>query len=388
VLVAILAVTRRALGSAAPRQRAAIVEAHHLDRLTNLALDYSLAVKPGQVVVISGPGIAEPLIFKLFAAAIQRGARPIIRLAGDLYRETHVRANGADHDRWLNPAKVGEGAPVDHSIGLWALEDEPPTAAVEAEPAPSGDEEQTHQREFLQAAADEKLRWLALFYPTPAAARVAELSFKALDQLVVAADRLDEPDPSAAWRAQFAHQELLCKRLERARNLRFTSPSGIDLTMSIAGRKWINSGGHYNLPDGEVFTAPIESSITGLFIGDFPLLHLGQVIRSPRLFFEAGQLVQVDAEEGAVALRQLIATDPGASRVGEIALGLNRRITAGTKVSLIDEKIGGTFHLALGAAYPETGGTNDSLVHRDFVADLRGGGVVEIDGVPIELDFT
>jgi len=124
----------------------------------------------------------------------------------------------------------------------------------------------------------------------------------------------------------------------------------------------------------------VEGSVTGVFSGDLPVLHEDQVIDGVRLEFDGGRLVRAFAERGDDALQRLIAQDPGAARVGEVAIGLNPRLAVGTKMSLLDEKIGGTFHIALGAAYPETGGSNDSLVHRDFVADLRQGGRIELDG--------
>jgi len=362
-------------------------------RLVQLAMGYALAVRPGDVLVISGPRVAEPLVYRLFGAALGLGALPVIRYRGDLYRETTLCTAGDGAERWVNPLGVPEGRPVARSVGIWAMEEAGPAAhALLGECAPAGaagpsapalrshPEEHARQREFLQAAAAGKLRWLALFYPTPAAARIAGMAPDAFEQLIFAADMLDELNPPAAWRALFERQERLCQRLGRARTIRFTTPRGTDLTMRIGGRKWINSGGHRNLPDGEVFTAPVEGSVTGVFSGDLPVLHEDQVIDGVRLEFDGGRLVRAFAERGDDALQRLIAQDPGAARVGEVAIGLNPRLAVGTKMSLLDEKIGGTFHIALGAAYPETGGSNDSLVHRDFVADLRQGGRIELDG--------
>ncbi len=360
------------------------MKARDLERLTDLAMDYSLAVRPGHIVVVSGPDVAEDFLRRLFEAVLARAGLPVIRLRGDLYRQTLLHTTGDDRDRWLNPLGVPDGSPIDRSLGIWTA-GPPGSGACDASPASPNGDERARQGAFLHAAAERKLRWLALFYPTPAAARAATMSAEDFTTLVAAADMLDTPDPAAAWQEAFDRQQRLCTTLGKADTIRFTTPEGTDLTVGVAGRTWINNAGHRNLPDGEIFTAPVESGVHGTFVADLPVLFRGQVIRGARLEFNGGRLVRTGADEGSAALRDLAATDPGASRVGEIALGLNPRRTAATTISLLDEKIGGTFHVGIGAAYPETGGTNSSVVHRDFIADLRRGGRIDVDGEPFEI---
>jgi aminopeptidase len=218
-----------------------------------------------------------------------------------------------------------------------------------------------------------------VLYPTEASAALAGMSMESFDDMVVAATMLDQPDPQSAWQDIYDRQQHLCRKFALASKIRFTTRRGTDLTMNVKGRRWLNGSGQCNLPDGEVFTAPIESSVNGTFIPDYPVVHMGHLIDGARFEFTDGRLVNVSADCGEAALHQMVSQDDGAARIGEVGLGLNPRITKGTGMSLIDEKMGGTFHIALGLAYPMTGGANVSVIHRDFIADLRKGGRIEFD---------
>jgi aminopeptidase len=146
------------------------------------------------------------------------------------------------------------------------------------------------------------------------------------------------------------------------------------------GRTWINCDGHENFPDGEVFTGPVEDSTEGFVCYSFPAVHGGREVDGIRLQFRAGRVVDATAAKGEDFLHAMLDQDAGARVLGEIALGTNYAVRHYTRNTLFDEKIGGTFHAALGTAYPETGGTNQSGLHWDMVCDLRPGGKVFVDG--------
>ena len=139
--------------------------------------------------------------------------------------------------------------------------------------------------------------------------------------------------------------------------------NGTDLTVGVGGRTWIPCGGHENFPDGEVFTGPVESSLEGEVHFSFPASFQGRLVEDVRLVFSGGEVVEATAARGQDFLDGMLAMDDGAHRAGEFAFGLNDAITEFTKNTLFDEKIGGTVHLALGKAYPETGGQNRSALH-------------------------
>jgi len=153
-----------------------------------------------------------------------------------------------------------------------------------------------------------------------------------------------------------------------------------DLTLSIDGRTFINSDGHFNFPDGEFFTGPVEDSANGCTRYSFPASISGRSVEDVRLRFENGVVVEARAAQGQDFLDKMLTMDEGARRLGEFAFGNNPNIDLSIKNILFDEKIGGTVHLALGASIPETGGVNQSTLHWDMVCDLCRGGEIRVDG--------
>ncbi|MEM4498913.1 MAG: aminopeptidase, partial [Sulfolobales archaeon] len=156
--------------------------------------------------------------------------------------------------------------------------------------------------------------------------------------------------------------------------LRFLG-DGVDLTLRVDGRKWINDDGRKNMPGGEVYTAPIEDSAEGFIVFTYPAIWRGVEVEGVKLVFKHGVVVDATAVKGEQFLKKILSVDEGSRRIGEIAFGLNYGIDAFTKQILLDEKMGGTIHLALGSAYPTTGGTNKSAIHWDLIKDMRHGKV-------------
>ena len=153
-----------------------------------------------------------------------------------------------------------------------------------------------------------------------------------------------------------------------------------DLTFSTTGRAYVIGDGHINMPDGEVYTAPIDDSAEGVIAFEFPGVYAGRAIGGIRLEFRAGEVVAATAESDQEFLQQILAIDGGARRIGEFGVGVNDGIDRFVGDILFDEKIGGTIHIALGRAYAECGGTNQSALHWDLIKDLRVEGAIELDG--------
>ncbi|MBL8828688.1 MAG: aminopeptidase, partial [Planctomycetaceae bacterium] len=175
-------------------------------------------------------------------------------------------------------------------------------------------------------------------------------------------------------------QQRVVDFLNDKHEIRFVTPQGTDLRLAIEGRRWINCDGHENFPDGEVFTGPIETATEGVVCYSFPAVHGGREVHNIRLEFRGGRVVNASADKGEEFLLAMLDQDAGARVLGEIAIGTNYSIKRYSKNTLFDEKIGGTFHAAVGAAYPETGGKNESGLHWDMVCDLRNGGQIFVDG--------
>ena len=153
-----------------------------------------------------------------------------------------------------------------------------------------------------------------------------------------------------------------------------------DLSFSVQGRKWVVGDGKLNMPDGEIMTSPTTESIDGLIYFEFPGVLGGRLMHDIRLRWASGKLVEATASSNQDFLQAIVRSDAGASLIGEFAFGVNPHVTHFCKDILLDEKIGGTVHIALGRAYPECGGTNQSAIHWDIIKDTRKEGVVYIDG--------
>lgn len=237
-----------------------------------------------------------------------------------------------------------------------------------------------HARRMSAVTAERlKKKWVGTLYPTAAAAQEAGMTSDAYARFVYNAMFLFDEEPAARWRELGARQEEWVNRLEQADEVRIEGP-GTDLTLSVKGRKWMNSDGKRNMPSGEVFTGPIEESAQGTIRFDVPSLTGGGIVQGVTLTFEEGRVVSATAERGQEILDAQLATDEGARYLGELGIGTNPHIVKPTLKTLFDEKILGTVHLALGRAYLETGGVNESAIHWDLIADLRGEGRVLLDG--------
>ncbi|KGQ22367.2 aminopeptidase [Thermus filiformis] len=343
------------------------------ERLAELLLDYCLEAGPGDEILLEAETPALPLLRALFPAALDRGAYLHALLAYPGQTRALLERGGA----WLDAPPEGLRALYGRAHKfLRVLSAENPFEL-------SGLPPQALRRHRLghRALAEERLkkRWALTLYPTPGYAAQAGMSTEDFLALYRKALFLDQ-DPLLRWRALSAFQEELIARLSRAKTLRVQAP-GTDLTLRVEGRTWINSDGRRNMPSGEVFTGPWEDSAEGEVRFNLPLLVQGVRVRGAWLRFKEGRVVAAGAQEGEEVFLALLETDEGARRLGEVGIGTNYGIDRPTGLVLLDEKIGGSLHLALGNSYPETGGKNRSALHLDLVLDLRPGGAVYLDGV-------
>jgi aminopeptidase len=194
------------------------------------------------------------------------------------------------------------------------------------------------------------------------------------------------------WDQVREHQSQMVEILDPAEEVRIVSGETTDVTMSIAGNPTLNDYGEKNLPGGEVFTAPVADSVEGEVFFDKPLYHQGREITDVSLRFEEGEVVEHSAEKNEDLLSEVLATDEGASRLGELGIGMNRDIDRFTYNMLFDEKMGDTVHMAVGRAYEATVGEaneqNDSAVHVDMIVDMSEDSFIEVDGEKVQEDGT
>lgn len=352
-----------------------------LEKLAQVLVQYSAKVEPGQLVRISGSTVTEPLIVAVYREVVRAGAHPEVSVVPDECKRIMLEEGSDEQLSYESPLLLHAVDTIDCSIGLWgqkntkALSTIPPQKSTLQSQA-----RKTYFKKFLGRAAEGTLNWVGTQFPCDSSAQDAEMSLSEYEDFVFRGGFLNEDDPVALWKKLSVQQQRLADFLMTKNEIRFVTPQGTDLTLGIEGRKWINCDGHENFPDGEVFTGPIETATQGIVKYSFPAVHGGRESDGIELTFKNGRVVDAKAAKGEEFLLAMLDQDEGARVLGEIAIGTNYAIQQYSKNTLFDEKIGGTFHAAVGAAYPESGGTNESGLHWDMVCDLRQGGQIFVDG--------
>jgi len=352
-----------------------------LNKLAKVLVGYSVQVKAGDLVRISGSSVAEPLIIELAREVILAGGHPMIQMRPEQVEEILYKHGSDEQLKYISPVTWSIVENIDVSIGIWANRntkslsncDPSRQATLSAAQRPVKDK-------FFDRAARGELRWVGTQYPCEANAQDAEMSLSEYEDFVFAAGLLHEADPAACWRNIAEKQQRLADFLNNKHEMHIITEAGTDVRFGLEGRTWRNCCGHENFPDGEVFTGPVEDATEGVIVYSFPAVHGGREVDEIRLTFKAGKVVDAQAGKNEPFLHKMLDQDAGARFLGELALGTNYSITRYTKNTLFDEKIGGTFHTAVGSGYPETGSKNQSGLHWDMVCDLRAGGKVFADG--------
>jgi len=350
------------------------------DAFAVLLADWCLEVQPNQQILIQTTTLAQEPAAALYRAVLERGAWPLLRLdppgldAG-FYR--HARADQLDG---VAPIQLAETSAADASMRIEAPAD--PRALAMIDPALIA--RRARALGAIRRARQER-RWALSIWPTASLAQTAGMSADEYAGFLSRALFLDQADPVGAWRALSVRQQVITESLATAREVHIQTEH-TDLRLNVTDRRWINSDGRRNMPSGEVFTSPVESSANGTVHFDVPSMGRGTEVSGVDLRFVDGEVVAAHAEVGDEHLQAALAIDAGARRLGELGIGTNSGIDRATGSTLLDEKIAGTIHLALGNSYPETGGLNESALHWDLICDLRKGGSLSVDGDVFMLD--
>ena len=344
---------------------------YRLRNLAKLVVDYCVDLKAGEEVSIEGTVESIPLVREIVKQAVQRGSYPIVKITDESITEVfykYATTNVLTHVSSLEKELVSR---VNAMVSIHAPSHTKALAGIDPEKLRI---RSTATRElseiFLSRSARGELKWVVVAYPTRALAQEAGMSIEDYEDFVYRATFADTENPVAKWVELGDKLRKITTHLSKFNELRFVGP-GVDLSVRVDGRVWISDDGKNNMPGGEVFTAPIEDSAEGYVEFDYPAAWRGVEVEGIKLKFKRGVVVEAQATRNEDFLKKMLNTDEGARRVGEIAFGLNYNITRATRNILFDEKIGGTMHLALGAAYMETGGTNVSAIHWDMIKDMK-----------------
>ena len=356
-----------------------------VQKFAKVLVEHSARIKAGDRVLIEGTTAAEPLIRELFIQVLEQGGHPhpmvalpgmmpfsqdemyvtyakdtqldfvptFYKLAYDQF-ESRIRIHSATNTRG-----TGSADPVKVQRRGKAL-----SSITEAQ---------------MRRGAEGVFKWVTTLYPTEAYAQDAGMSVMDYSDFVFHAVHAHEEDPVAYWKSLEAKQQSAIDFIQGKSQVVLHGPN-VDLTLSIKGRKFDNSFGTYNMPDGEIFTGPVEDSVNGWVKFTYPAIYGGVAVEGAELTFNRGRVETAKADKHQDYLLKMIESDAGSRYLGEFAIGTNTDIDRFTGNILFDEKIGGTFHMALGAGYPETGSKNHSAIHWDMICDMRQDSEITVDG--------
>ncbi len=335
-------------------------------RLANILVHHSISAKKGEIVVINASSEAAPLALECYKEVLKVGAFPRINFSMPNFAYTYYKY--ADLKQLKNFPIISEFE-AEKLKGIINI-----GAPFNTKELSNVDPKKVALRQKVTRPISDiivKKKWVGCDYPTNALAQDAEMSLEEFENFLFNATNLD-------WKKESKKQDKLKKVLDNGEQVRIVAED-TDLTFSIKGRQGIKCDGKRNMPDGEVFIAPVETTTEGFIHYSYPAIYGGREVSGVTLKFKKGAVISAKAEKNENFLKTMINIDKGAKYLGEFGIGMSPTINKFIKQILFDEKIGGTIHLALGKAYKEGGGRNKSALHWDMIKDLRKGGAFYID---------
>lgn len=356
-----------------------------IDRWADILINFSLQAKPGQSAVIAGDLDSLPLIEACYEKLLKKGIFVETFISPKIFSEIQFEYANNELLQKTPPALLHAVQHADLYLGIGSDSNTKMLINVDSEKlALSSKARRPIIETVMKRSADNKLRWIYTHFPSAAAAQEAEMGTREYQEFIYSLCHLNEENPIKKWEEIEEKQQKLVDYLDTKQELHFENSMGTDLKVNVSDMKWVNCSGRINFPDGEVYTGPNlkaeDGGVNGIVRYSFPVIYKYVEVQDIELVFEKGAVVTANASKGQDFLRKMIAQDEGAKFVGEIAIGTNPNMNRITKNILFDEKFGGTFHLALGCGYPETGNTNESALHWDITFDLRKGGSIKADG--------
>lgn len=347
-----------------------------ISQLAEVLVGYSTRVEPGDVVLISASGFESlPLVKELYILCLQKGAKYVEYEFTNAEISRHFYNNASEQQISFFPQhRLDFMKQVTVFIAISAGEN----SMVMAQ---ANQQNMIAYAKVTRPIADWRVkntRWVITRYPTQGAAQEAKMSLEEYEDYLFAACCID-------WSEESRKQDLLKQLMDSTDNVRIVA-SDTDLSFSIGGLPGIKCDGRFNIPDGEVFTAPVKTSVNGHITYNCPTIYQGKEFNNIRLEFKDGKVVKATSPGMDAALNKILDTDEGSRYVGEFAIGVNPGITEPMRNILFDEKIFGSIHFTPGQCYDECDNGNRSAVHWDMVKLLKGDGEIWFDGILIQKD--
>jgi len=342
--------------------------------LAKLVVDYSVFVKKGENVVISGSTEASDFIVALYKEILLRGAHPTLRvnLPGlNAFFYKHATKEQIEKFPEIFDYTVKKAQKYIH------INSSSNTKELTSANSKNITARQKVIRPITSYIVNEKkkIRRCSVGFPCMALAQEAEMDLVEYENFVYKACLQD-------WKKIGKKMDKILARFKKGKKVHLLGEN-VDLKFEIHRKKAVADKGEENMPGGEIFMAPVRESLNGWIKFDYPAIEAGKEVTDVFLKFENGKVVESKALKNEDFLHEMLKTDENASYVGEFGIGCNPTINQFTKNLLFDEKIGGTIHLALGMAYKENGGGNDSAIHWDIVKDMKKAKII-LDGKVIQ----
>ncbi len=338
-------------------------------KLADILVNYSTKVKNGEKVMLHMIEVETlPLISAIYEEVIKAGGLPEVYFSSVYFTRSLLRFGNTKQIAYNTPIENFGIDEADVWIGIRAIRN----------PYELSDLESKKLNEYNRAVGltthkrVDGTRWVICRVPTESFAQQGEMSYEAATEFYFSSTLLDWKKAGEKWKKWM-------NVFQKADSVRIVGKE-TDLTFSTKGRVYVLADGKYNMPDGEFFTAPVETTVEGHIFYEFPSQKSGKVVKDVRLEFSKGQIVKATASANQDILIEAINTDKGSKFIGEFGVGTNYGINRFVLETLFDEKIGGTIHTAIGRAYKECKGTNESAVHWDLVKDLRSQGEIYLNG--------
>jgi len=343
-------------------------------KLAQLTVKHSVFVKPGEKVVISGGPESIPFLQELYKEVILAGGHPLPRInlpgvAPFFYKYANKKQLELFPQHSMDLAKS-----ADKYIGVISGDNTKELSGADSSKMAIR-QKITHSISEYICNEKDKIRRCTIAYPTEALAQDAEMCLTDYEQFVYDACLQD-------WDKLGKKMNKISNKFEKGKNVHLIGEN-VDLKFSIKGKNSVVDKGEENMPGGEIFMAPIRDTLNGFIKFEYPAVENGKEVTDIYLKFENGKVIESSASKNEDFLKEMLDTDENSSYVGEFGIGMNPKITKYTKNLLFDEKIGGTIHLALGMAYKENGGGNDSAIHWDIVKSMKKSKIV-LDGKVVQ----
>jgi len=338
-------------------------------QLADILVNYSTRTKPQEKVFITMMEVETlPLAVGVYSKAVQAGALPQVEFVSAYMERELMRHGTMEQINWVPELQAWGMEWADVYIGLRGARNPHEFDGIAA------DRLAAHRRALGKTSAMriDLTRWVLVRVPNESFAQAAGTSLDTMMEFFFNATLRD-------WEEEARRYRELAAIFEAAEQVRIVGRE-TDITFSTRGRTYAVGDGTVNMPDGEIYTAPVDDSAEGQIYFEFPGVYASKLIPGIRLEFKAGEVVRATAEDNEDLLQQILEMDEGARRLGEFGVGTNFGIDRFSYDILYDEKIGGTIHLALGRAYKENRGVNQSALHWDIVKDLRQEGAIYLDG--------